>query len=105
MQGFYNSDDPFRNRLVILIQYPTNKLFNFMAQHIPISFIYNGSRYEGYFNQMKGGTVWHLMINNYYRGQLIYSPAYGFRFCSNKGDFEELSDFFGECIRRWKQFF
>lgn len=76
-----------------------------MAQHIPISFIYNGSLHEGYFNQMKGGTVWHLMIDNYYRGQLIHSPVYGYRFSSNKGDFEEFSEFFGECIMRWNQQF
>ena len=72
-----------------------------MAQNIPISFNHNGSHFEGHFNEMTSGTHWHLMINNFYQGQLIFSPHYGFRFSSNQGYFEDLSEFFGNHIALW----
>jgi hypothetical protein len=74
-----------------------------MTDHVPISFDHNGTHFEGFFNEMTNGSHWHLMINNYYYGQLIYSEVHGFRFSSNKGSFEDLSEFFGEHIRNWRK--
>ena len=72
-----------------------------MASEIPVSFDYKGKHYKGHFNEMLGATSWHLMINNYFCGQLIYHKDYGFHFYSNKPRFEDLSDYFGELIMLW----
>jgi hypothetical protein len=42
---------------------------------IPIQFDYKGKHYEGYFSEIFGvGTnTWHLMIDNFYKGQLLHT--------------------------------
>lgn len=70
---------------------------------IPISFDYKGKHYKGHFSEMTGCTLWHLIIDKYFNGQLVYSKNFGFKFYSNSGEFMELSELFGEFIISWYQ--
>ncbi len=75
-----------------------------MADNIPIEFDYEGKHYKGHFLGGVGGgggNIWHLMINNYYYGQLIFSQNYGWAFHNNKGLMKELSEYFGEYVTLW----
>jgi len=67
---------------------------------IPISFDYKGQHYEGHFNEMLGKTHWHLMINNFYCGALLFTQR-GFAFHSNSGQFEDMVDEFADLIMLW----
>ena len=51
---------------------------------IPIQFDYKGKHYKGHFSEVSGGgaNTWHLMIENYYIGQLILTETYGHA-CAN----------------------
>lgn len=72
---------------------------------IPIEFDYEGKHYKGYFSEAfgAGGNVWHLMIDNYYYGQLIYSQKFGWAFHNNKDKMKDLADYFAEQIMLWYQ--
>lgn len=65
---------------------------------IPVEFDYEGKHYKGYLSQVTGaGQIWHLMIDDYYMGQLIYS-SYGWSFHNNKGTMKDLADYFGKIV-------
>jgi hypothetical protein len=82
--------------------YFTFKEFSMLAE-IPIEFDYEGEYYKGHFEggEGGGGNVWHLIINKYYNGQLVYSQTYGWAFYNNSGKMKELSEFFGEYVTLW----
>lgn len=67
---------------------------------IPIKFTLKGKHYNGYLNSVSGaGQVFHLMINNYYIGQLSYTNTWVFY--GNKLDgssSEELTDLLGDYV-------
>jgi hypothetical protein len=74
---------------------------------IPVSFEYEGIQFEGYLSKVSGAgnnASYHLMINNYYRGQLFYASS-GWRFGSNNGMFEEkyMVDFFVDTIEQYQK--
>lgn len=72
-------------------------------QEIPITFDYKGKHCEGTLSEVHGAGatgVFHLMINNFYRGQLINTQK-GWAFYSNSGEMADLSNFFGEQVRLW----
>lgn len=69
---------------------------------IPVEFDYQGKHYKGHLTEVHGaGKVWHLIINNYYFGQLVLSENYGWAFHSNKGIMEDLAEYFGEIVTLW----
>jgi hypothetical protein len=70
---------------------------------IPIEFDYNGEHYKGHFSQPfgTGGSVWHLMIDNFYFGQLLYSETNGWSFHDNKGMMQDMADYFGNIVMLW----
>lgn len=86
---------------------------------IPVSFDYKNKHYSGFLvqitgNATKGGHAYHLYINNYYRGSLRLAaqsqggvpidPAnvqYDWRFTSQTGEFEELTDYFVDVLIAW----
>ena len=70
---------------------------------IPIQFDYKGKHYEGYFSEISGAgaNTWHLMIGNYYIGQLIFSKQFGWAFHSNSGEMKCMAEYFGEQIMLW----
>lgn len=72
--------------------------------HIPISFDYKGKHYNATLEEVigAGDQTWHLMIDKYYNGKLIFYPKdQRWYFRSQTGEFEELSDFFGEYLILW----
>lgn len=70
---------------------------------IPIEFDYEGKHYKGHFREIAGaaGRLWHLMIDNYYYGQLVLSDNYGWAFHNNKGLMADLADYFGDIVMMW----
>lgn len=75
-------------------------------QKIPITFEYEGMPYTGHFRQVSGsGSVatFHLMIDNFYQGQLVHTDDNGWQFTSNQNKFITLSQFFGDYITAWMQ--
>ncbi len=73
-------------------------------QQIPITFNYQGQLYRGSLSPVSGsaahGSLWHLMINNFYRGQLLNTDN-GWVFHSQTAVFKELEDYFGDYIIAW----
>ena len=69
-------------------------------QKVPISFEYKNKRYQGTLQQVfgAGANVWHLMIDNYYRGRLSYTNTWVFH--NQKDDMKELAEFFGEYVSK-----
>ncbi len=69
---------------------------------IPISFDHEGKSYRGVFQPVHGaGTfVWHLLINNYYRGQLSYNEDQD-KWVYFGNMFEGMGDYFGAYVRGW----
>ena len=69
---------------------------------IPIQFDYKGKHYEGHFSEVSGAAAktWHLMIDNFYKGQLIHSKN-GWAFHSNSGEMKDMAEYFGEHIMLW----
>lgn len=57
---------------------------------VPITFEHEDKLYSGHFNSVSGAGsgIWHLMIDNYYKGELHYSghniqpPFISHSFCS-----------------------
>lgn len=77
-----------------------------MADIIPVSFNYAGQRYQGHFKEVAGasGKGWHLMINGYYRGQMISTELLGLRFTSQTGEFESdpsIMQYFSDVLTAW----
>ena len=72
-------------------------------QNIPISFDYKGKHYEGFLSKVRGAgaNVWHLMINNYYYGMLMYVDTWVFH--SNSNEMKELAGFFGKTVSLWNK--
>lgn len=70
---------------------------------IPVEFDYEGKRYKGHLTEVFGAAskVWHLMIDNYYWGQLVHSEIYGWAFHNNQGKMKDLADYFGEIVVMW----
>lgn len=69
---------------------------------IPVEFDYQGKHYKGHLSEVSGAAaqLWHLMIDNYYYGQLFYTDA-GLKFYSQSGKFQELEDYLIEVITAW----
>ena len=69
---------------------------------IPIEFDYKGNHYKGHFTEVFGGgaKTWHLMIDNFYKGQLRHSEN-GWVFHSNSGEMKCIAEYFGEQIMLW----
>lgn len=69
------------------------------ANDIPIRFEWKGKEYNGIFRPvMSAGTVYHLMIDNRYHGQLVKTERQGWQFHSQKGSFADWGEFFGSYI-------
>lgn len=74
---------------------------------VPITFEYKGKTYTGHLSSGKGSGAtmyehWHLMIDNFYCGQINYSEYCGhWRFTSNTGLFDELSEYFEAYLVGW----
>ena len=72
-----------------------------MAENVPICFDYKGKNYKGYFIAVSGSgaNVWHLMIDNYYRGNLQYTEKSGWQYYGNS--FGDMAEFFADYIILW----
>ena len=68
--------------------------------NISVSFDYKGKHYDGELSEVPGAgaQVWHLMIDNYYKGMLMYTTQWVFH--NQKGEMKELAEFFGEQVTR-----
>lgn len=76
------------------------------ADKIPIAFEYEGKNYMGEFGRVSGSgstASFHLTVNNFFQGQLINTENYGWKFWSNSGKFQGLSEYFGEYLMAWYQ--
>ena len=72
----------------------------------PIAFKYQEKEYCGYFSRVSGSgntSLFHLMIDNFYQGQLFLSQNFGWRFSNQTGKFESYSEYFGEYITAWNK--
>lgn len=70
---------------------------------IPVSFDFNGTHYDGHLSQVHGvGThYYHLMIDNYYYGQLrLVRDEWVFDTNAGSKGWEVLADYFGEVIEK-----
>lgn len=67
---------------------------------IPVSFQYEGKTYRGILSQVPGagGQLFHLMVNGYYKGQLLYT-ANGWHFTSQSGKLDHLESVFVEALK------
>ena len=70
-------------------------------QKIPVSFDYKGKHYNGTLDEVNGGgaNMWHLTINKYHYGSLMYTDKWVFH--SNKNEMKELAELFGEQVTLW----
>jgi hypothetical protein len=80
---------------------------------IPVSFHYEGKHYKALLRPISGAasTLFSLMINNYYNGQLQFANfasgarqdenIHYYRFTSQTGKFEELEDYFADVVIAW----
>jgi hypothetical protein len=61
-----------------------------------VSFTWNGKEYNGELRRVSGaGNMYHLMVKNYYQGQLVRTDK-GWQFSTQKhGYIPELAYFFG----------
>lgn len=74
---------------------------------IPVTFTFQNKEYKGSLSEVSGagaelGTCWHLMVDNYYWGQLLYLER-GFVFHSQKDHegMKYLGEVFGEVVIAW----
>ena len=69
---------------------------------IPITFDHDTKSYRGTFKPVHGAgaNTWHLMINNYYKGQLWYDSASD-RWSYYGNAFNGMGDYFGATIQAW----
>lgn len=75
--------------------------------NIPVTFTYQSKEYSGYLSEVSGAgairnSVWHLMIDNHYWGQLHFLDR-GFVFMAQKDTegMKYLGDYFGEVVTAW----
>lgn len=71
----------------------------------PIKFHHNGKEYSGYFSPVNGAgssSMFHLMIDGYYYGQLFYTDTWKF-YSNSEPQLSELEDYFGEVVTAWGQ--
>lgn len=70
---------------------------------VPITFRFQEKKYSGYFSLINGAgssSLFHLMVDNYYFGQLWYTDTW--RFESNAfPDMRELAEEFGVVVMGW----
>jgi hypothetical protein len=64
-----------------------------------VKFTWNNKEYNGELRPVSGaGTMYHLMVKNYYQGQLVKTDK-GWQFSTQKqGYIPDLADYFGQCI-------
>lgn len=69
----------------------------------PITFEFRGKKYSGYFSLVNGArssSLFHLMVDKYYYGQLWYTDKW--RFESNAfEEMRELAEEFGAVVTAW----
>lgn len=74
-------------------------------ENCPITFKFKDKQYAGHFKPVSGGgsnTLFHLMVDNYYWGQLFYTENFGWQFHSNsEPELKELSEYFGMVVSGW----
>jgi hypothetical protein len=65
---------------------------------IPVSFDYKEKHYEGKLTSVHGAVVnvWHLMINNYYYGRLMYTDKWVSHSTSN--EMRDLADLLSDTV-------
>lgn len=69
--------------------------------NIPIKFEYEGKHYAGIFSNVSGSgssSNYHLMIDNFFMGQIMQTENYGWQFHSNQDNFRGMAEYFGEYI-------
>ena len=71
---------------------------------IPITFEHQKKAFSGHLKPVHGAgsNVWHLMIKNYYKGQLSYHEAQGM-WTYHGNAFEDMGSWFGEYVIAWIQ--
>lgn len=70
-----------------------------MSLRIFTSFTHDNKSIEGFFIVISGGgNLYHLMVDNFYRGQLTFSEHFGWGFSSNTWHLEHLSEYFAERV-------
>ena len=70
-----------------------------MMQGPIVTFQWNGKQITGRLTSVSGaGSLYHLMVDNYYWGQLNFSPHFGWTFTSNTRDLNHMSEYFGEVV-------
>jgi hypothetical protein len=70
---------------------------------IPLSFELKGKQYSGVLSAVAGvgqSSAWHLLIDNYYYGQLMHTDR-GWVFHSEK--MPEIGDYLAEYVIAWYQ--
>lgn len=74
-------------------------------ENIPITIEMNGQVINGHLSKVSGSanaSLWHLMIDDYFRGQLFRTENYGWQFYGNgKDEFKDLSELFGNYVIAW----
>ncbi len=71
---------------------------------IPIKFEYEGKPYQGVFSMVTGSGatgLYHLMIGDFYYGQLFHSEHFGWQWGSNKGFFKGQAEYFGSYVSEY----
>lgn len=79
-----------------------------MSNEVPVKFTYQDKEHSGMLTKVAGaGTsgAWHLMVNNFYWGQLHLTENFGWQFTSNtitdSAELQRLSVYFGEYLTAW----
>ena len=68
---------------------------------IPVEYEYKGVHYRGVLSYVHGTGAhsWHLMVDNYYHGQLVYvSSRDTFQFSNQDGYQMDLAEQFGRVV-------
>jgi hypothetical protein len=73
---------------------------------IPVEFDFQGTRNRGYFTEVSGaaGKHWHLMVDDFYLGQMSLTESNGFQFTTQKGEMEKdlgLMEYFRLVLIAW----
>jgi hypothetical protein len=75
-----------------------------VVEKVPVTFTYQGKTYSGHLSQVHGSgqRLWHLMVNNFYWGNLTYVNGWVFH-SNSKPELSALADHFGDYITAWYQ--